>query len=271
MQRLPSSGPRSKRIAQRWRSSDEPGANLGVQLTLSHKPREPRDPTALANWCERIGTGVRDARGLATQQTGLDTGHHAARMRLFMTGEGHRTALDIEPTPWFRMTETQITRPLADFLNEGGTRRILAFLRALPCAGVALPDALESGRARAEVPAAGGRVDLLVTGRARRRTYGAAVEVKIDHTLHNPLGSYANVARDEGLVIAGKSPGTATGALVVLARHASAATLKRLSANRGWTFAHWSGFLRRFERELACAPDDDDFRAFRRMVWDRFI
>lgn len=256
-------------MARRWQAPDEAGAGRADQLALSGARREPLNPAALGRWCERVGAGARDARGLAALQPALDGRQHTARMRVFLTGDAPRTALDLDPTPWFRMTETQITRPLADFLNEGGSSRILAFLRALPCAGVALPDSLVDGRASAEVPAAGGRVDLLVTGRWGGRTYGAAVEVKIDHKLHNPLGAYARLAGDEGLSIAGKSAGRATGVLVVLARHASGATRKRLSANRGWKFAHWSGFLRRFERELA-GTDDDDFRAFRRMVWDRF-
>lgn len=240
-------------------------------MALSRVPREPFDRTSLARWCERVGTGAREARGLAARQPLLDARQHATSMRFYLTGGAPRTALDVAPAPWFRLTETQITRPLAEFLNEGGAKRILAFLRALPCTGVTLPEALDNGRASAEVPAAGGRVDLLVTGRKGAKTYGAAVEVKIDHKLHNPLGAYARLAGDEGMTIAGRSAGQATGALVVLARQASDATRKRLSANRGWRFVHWSGFLRRFERELALTSDDDDFRAFRRMVWDRFI
>ena len=108
------------------------------------------------------------------------------------------------------------------------------------------------------MPAAGGRVDLLVTGRSGKQTYGAAVEVKIDHSLHNPLGSYAKLADAAGLAVAGRSALRPTGALVVLGRCSSERIRKRLSSNRGWRFVHWIGFLRRFERELAHGPDDDD-------------
>ena len=240
-------------------------------LSVAKGVREPHDPPALGRWSDRLGVEARRALWLASSLEGLREGDGAARLRTFMTGHRSPSALDVASTPWLRVTETQITRPMADFLNEGGPRRIMAFLRALPCAGVNLPVAFDSAGASAEVNAAGGRVDLLVTGLRGRRTYGAAVEVKIDHKLHNPLGSYARLAADEGLAVAGRSKGSATGSLVVLARSSSEATRKRLSRNRGWRFVHWSGFLRRFERELADVPDDDDFRAFRRLVWDRFI
>ncbi len=245
--------------------------SLASQLSLSRAPREPFDTAALARWGDRLGVGAKRATWLARRREDLGADVSSVHLRRFMTGGGPKSALDVEPTLWLRVTETQITRSLADFINEGGPGRVMAFLRALPCAGVDLPDAFESGRASAEVPAVGGRVDLLVTGRTGTRTYGAAVEVKIDHKLHNPLGSYARLATDEGLAVAGRFQGRTTGTLVILARSTSNATRKRLSHNRGWRFVHWSGFLRRFERELAHAPDDDDFRAFRRLVWDRFI
>lgn len=271
--------PRPSTIQLRTKSGARPSSvastlddyGLASHLSLSKSEREPHDPSALGRWSERLGVEARRAFWLAARLEALRVDDGGARLRKFLTGNRSPNALDVSPTPWLRMTETQITRPMADFLNEGGPRRIMAFLRALPCAGVVLPDAFDSGGASAEVAAIGGRVDLLVTGRRGRRTYGAAVEVKIDHKLHNPLGSYARLAAEEGLAVAGRSEGRATGALIVLARSSSEATRKRLSRNRGWRFVHWSGFLRRFERELVSVPDNDDFRAFRRMVWDRFI
>lgn len=263
----------ARRKAAKRDEEDAPNGNAGlpVQLRLAKLLRQPSDIAALSRWGERIGAQAKRAGWLAARRRDLEFDIPSVHLRRFMTGGESRSALDVEATPWLRITETQITRPLADFINEGGPQRVIAFLRALPCAGVVLPDTFDSGRASAEVPAAGGRVDLLVTGRRGTRTYGAAVEVKIDHKLYNPLGSYARLAAAEGLAVAGRSQGQVTGALVVLARNASTATLKRLSHNRGWRFVHWSGFLRRFERELAQFADDDDFRGFRRMVWDRFI
>lgn len=118
--------------------------------------------------------------------------------------------------------------------------------------------------------AVGARVYLFVTGRHGSRTYGAALKVKIDHGLKNPLAAYAKVARDAGLAVAGRSGGRPTGALVVLARSSKKSMRKRLSRNSGWRFVHWSGFPRRHERKFAKGADDDDFRAFRRHIWDRF-
>jgi hypothetical protein len=244
---------------------------LAAQLSLAGAPREPSRPEALEHWGKRIGAEAKRANWLAPRREQVGARLSTACLRRFMTGGGARSALDVAATPWLRITETQITRPLADFVNEDGPRRAMAFLRALPCAGVTMPDTFESGGAKAEVPAEGGRVDLLVTGRRGRKTYGAAVEVKIDQKLHNPLGSYARLALSEGLALKGRSKGQPTGALVVLARRATKATLGRLSRNHGWTFVHWSGFLRRFERELAVAGDDEEFRAFRRVIWDRFL
>ena len=261
---------RSKRRSQRP-AAPEASADLAAQLRLGAARREPSDRAALHRWGRRLGTDAREAGWLARRLGPLRAGVAIGDLRRFMTGDRERTALDVAPTPWLRITETQITRPLADFINEEGPRRAMAFLRALPCVGVDLPDTFDSGAASAEVPADPGRIDLLVTGRSGRRTYGAAVEVKIDHALHNPLGAYARVASESGLTIAGREEGRPTGSLIVLARTANAATLRRLGRNKGWRFVHWSGFLRRFERELANARDDDDFRAYRRLVWDRFL
>lgn len=43
----------------------------------------------------------------------------------------------------------------------------------------------------------------------------------------------------------------------------------RLARNPRWGFAYWSAVLLRFERELAAIEDDDDFRRFRRTLWER--
>jgi hypothetical protein len=251
-------------------ASEKAGAPIPItsHLWLSQASPEPADQGALARWGERLGVSVRRARWLGARLEEVTADFTAAPLRRFLAGDRTRTALDVEPTPWLRLTETQITRSLADFINEDGATRALAFLRALPCSGVDLPPEFQTGRARAEAPSAAGRVDLLITGMAGDRKYGAAVEVKIDHVLQNPLGSYASLAVDEGLVISGP-PGKPTGTLVVLARGASAGTLKHLGENKGWRFVHWTAFLRRFEHALAHASDDDDFRAFRRSLWDR--
>lgn len=265
------SGRNRNAIRDRGQERVDATVSLASQLSISREPREPFDTAALARWSEKLGADAKRATRLARCREDLGADLSSVPLRRFMTGGSRKTALDVEPTPWLRLTETQVTRTLADFMNEGAPGRIMAFLRALPCKGVDLPNAFENGDASAEVAAAGGRVDLLVTGRAGARKYGAAVEVKIDHKLHNPLGSYARLAIDEGLVVAGRSRRRTTGVLMILARSTSKATRKRLSHNPGWRFVYWSGFLRRFERELAHAPDDDDFRAFRRLVWDRFI
>jgi hypothetical protein len=159
-------------------------AGLARQLALARFPREPFHPKALPKWGVRLGVEAQHASWLKDRREPLGAEMSSFHLRRFMTGGGPRSALDIEATPWLRMTETQITSSLASFISEGGPRRVLAFIRALPCSGVTLPDTLDSGRAAAEVQAAGGRVDLLVTGRRGNRTYGAAVEVKIDHRLH---------------------------------------------------------------------------------------
>lgn len=244
--------------------------DLHAQLALARLPRAASDAGALRRWADKIGIDARDASWLSGRRERLGVDVASSALRRFMSGGAKISALDVEPTPWLRMTETQITRPMADFLNDGGPARTMAFLRALPCTGVALPDAFDTCLARAEVTAVGGRVDLLVTGRHGSRTYGAALEAKIGHRLDNPLGAYATVARDAGLAVAGRSRSRPTGVLVVLARSPKESTRKRLSRNSGWRFVHWSGFLRRFERELANGADDDDFRAFRRQIWDRF-
>lgn len=270
---MPQSANKAARMGSRTLGEpcdDYPAPSLREQLALARQSRETAKAKALRRWADKIGIDARDASWLSSRREPLGAGVESDAPRRFMTGEGKISALDVEPLPWLRMTETQITRPMADFLNNGGPARTAAFLRALPCAGVELPAAFDTSLARAEVTAVGGRVDLLVTGRTGSRTFGAAIEVKIDSGLKNPLGAYAAVARDAGLAVEGRSKGRPTGALVVLARSSKKSTRQRLSRNKGWKFVHWSGFLRRFERELATGADDEDFRAFRRHIWDRF-
>lgn len=179
-------------------------------------------------------------------------------------------ALHLAPHHWLRVTETQATRGLAVFLLEGGSDRALSFLRAID-PDIGWPSHLTDLRVEAEVAAGGGRIDLLVQGSSAGKRWGAVVEAKFGHDLKsNPLPDYAHHAKTAGFVLnAGGDRAGATGTLVVLALKRSETTTRRLSMNRRWRLLHWSALLRRLEAELRGRADDDDFRRFRRTLWDR--
>jgi hypothetical protein len=160
---------------------------------------------------------------------------------------------------------------LAALLTDGGPTRILAFLRAL-APDMAWPETLEQAIAEPEVNAKAGRIDLLISGRAASRTWGAVVELKFDHHLKgNPLAAYAKHAKTRGMVFQGTDQEPATGVLVVLGRTLARTTGSRLIRNRQWRFVHWLLFLRRFERELAVLPTDNEFSRLRRLIWERVL
>ncbi|WP_380784905.1 hypothetical protein [Sphingomonas sp. R86521] len=226
----------------------------------------------LRSWGQRIGLQARDALGVVDPLRALlePRGTRLVAVSRFFGLDSPRHPLHDAPLHWLRITEPQATCGLAYFIRQGGAARALAFLRAIDD-DIRWPAALADVRALAEVPVGGGRIDLLVTGKAHGRTWGTVVEAKFGHDLRsNPLAAYALRAKADGLVVRSKTQDrAATGCLVILAPKRSRTTTARLARNRRWSLLHWSSLLRRFERELDDETDDDEFRRFRRTLWDR--
>lgn len=225
----------------------------------------------LRAWGHRVGLRARDSIALGNALFDF-SGSVAERARavLHFFGVDHSShAFQSEPCSWLRMSEAQATRSLAQFLQQGGGPRIRAFLLAL-APNFAWPEKLSNSYAQAEVRAGIGRIDLLVTGEAQGQVWGAVIEAKFGHNLKaNPLPDYAKAGRASGLRFSSTAEVPSTAVLAVLGTSNCRTTRQRLNRNKSWRFTHWQSVLRRFERQLAGMPDDDQFRQFRHTLWDR--
>lgn len=126
--------------------------------------------------------------------------------------------------------------------------------------------------AKAETKTNHGRIDLFLYGKAGSESWAAVIEAKFDHHARdNPLADYRRAAISLNLrPIRRDDDATAGGViLVILGRSACAGTERRLFRNRDWRFAAWRSVLQRFERAMAGLPDGDEFRRFRRNLWER--
>lgn len=223
------------------------------------------------SWGERVSSRALDALQLA-ERLGADVASSpklSSAVTTFFGADHPNHAFGVEPLKWLRMTEPQSTRGLALFLQEGGSERILPFLRALH-PQLDWPDRFDRVWAEAEVPAGRGRIDLLLRGRIGSTVWGAVVEAKFGHHVRsNPLPDYRRVAMSLGLQPCGPDRTGGTAVLAILGQFTCATTQSRLDRNRDWRFVGWQPVLRRFERGLADHADDEEFRTFRRTLWER--
>lgn len=166
------------------------------------------------------------------------------------------------PVTWLRPTEVQITKALAQFLQDGGSQRILAFLRALD-PGVRWPSHLKSALVQAEeLTSSKSRIDLLVSGSANGVRWGCAIEAKFGSGLQNPLSDY--VKHVESLALTECEENRVFVFAIVGQRQRM-----RIKVGPPWQILTWRTLLRRFEGELAGLPDDDTFSQYRRTIWER--
>lgn len=183
-----------------------------------------------------------------------------------LTGEHH--SLHVEPLGWLRLGETQATKGLQHFLARGDAR-IRLFLQAV-APTIAWPSDLEALSVAAETPSGRGRIDLLIHGHAQDRIWGAVIEAKFEHCLKgNPLNEYMRYGARLRMALVPDGTGARTGALVVLGKKLSRQSRKKMSRNAHWQFVHWREVLRRFDASLTEPTVDEDFRRFRRTLWER--
>ena len=174
------------------------------------------------------------------------------------------------------MTEPQATKAFAEFLNaEDCTlrrKRIKAFLRALGYSGGEGSEDLRAPRATPEASTnSQRRIDLLLEWQdAKGIRRGAVVEAKFDdrircrtlskyrtHLLQKIEKSYWDGRRE-------KRP-----LLFVVTPWFRPHDEKMLRENRDWRWVSWRSLLLAFDRALDEQHDDDEFRQFRRTLWDR--
>ena len=166
---------------------------------------------------------------------------------------------------WATFTEPQLTKGFAYFLNapDSDTRiaRVRALLKGLGAAK--LGNDMNYVKVTAEASTAGNkRIDLLIewTGSANER-YAVAIEAKLGHVVTSgQLPAYRvhlhNVAKERRL-------------LAVVSPHLSDHTAGALRRNREWRWAAWRNLLLAHERALPDAFDDEEYRRFRRTLWDQ--
>jgi hypothetical protein len=224
---------------------------------------------ALRSWGYRIGLAARDALTAADaieSGVGERASHVEAISNHFgLTGEHH--SLHVEPLGWLRVGETQAMKGLKHFLARDDAR-IRLFLRSLVPA-IPWPSDLAAISVEAETRSGRGRIDLLIYGESQGRVWGAVVEAKFEHGLKgNPLGQYARHGSKLKMALTPDAEGR-TGALVVLGKTLSRPSRKKMSRHPHWRFVHWREVLRRFDAGLTEATVDEDFRRFRRTLWER--
>ncbi len=226
--------------------------------------------TALRSWGYRIGLAARDAL-TASEAIERGVGDRSSHIKAIsnhfgLAGEHH--SLHVEPLRWLWLGETQATKGLQHFLAQGDDR-IRLFLRAL-APTIPWPSDLEELSVGAEIPSGRGRIDLLIHGKAHGRTWGAVIEAKFENGLKgNPLSEYMRHGAKLKMALMPDVAGKRTGALIVLGKKLSRPSRKKMSRNARWRFVHWREVLRRFDAGLTEPTVDEEFRRFRRTLWER--
>ena len=175
-----------------------------------------------------------------------------------------------------RQREPQVTRSFRNFLLDPVTR--VARCQAIFDAAIG-PSHLKLSAAFVPTADAADRMDLFISGMtADDRVCGLAVEAKFGHRLTpNQLGPYRSraakrlqaIAREKAIETAPELH------LLVVAPSHRPEDREVMDADRrrnqvpAWRLMTWRRFLLRFQAALPERHDDDAFRAFRRLVWDR--
>lgn len=223
---------------------------------------------ALRSWGYRIGLAAKDALG-ASDEINRGVGArdvHVEAIRRHYGLENDHHSLHAETIEWLRLGETQATRGLEHFLSSSGDRA-RAFLQAL-APTLNWPTDLSEISIETEKRAGRGRIDLMIFRHSQGATWGAVIEAKFEHSLKgNPLGDYRRYAANLGMAV--DDFAEPTGVMIVLGKRVCRQTRKRLRRNGQWRFVHWREVLRRFDTQLAEQTLDEDFRRFRRTLWER--
>lgn len=252
-----------------------PRLKPGAFAQLARHPVQPFDMAALLRASrlfggnERIISSPLNNLPPPSWQDGLG----ALRATFGLEREGH--CFTTAPHDWAWFHEPQITGGFVHFLTEGPTARCTAraqaFVRAaFRCAGLAT-DSFE-GRTVSHVVA---EAELMVAARKRidilvELTFddgscvGVVIEAKFGSDLSvGQLPSY----RDHALAKDGWK--NAQIVFLVVAPFAGQLDQKILSNNPDWSPQNWWTFLQCIEDALPPQQDCDDYRRFRRTVWDR--
>ncbi len=185
----------------------------------------------------------------------------------------------VAPLGWtnhVRLTEPQVTKAIVWFLRSedcviaGG--RIRALLAAL---GSRMEGIAGKARATAEAPVAGKqqRMDLLIEwqdGEGYDR--GAVIEAKFGHDVtRGQLKIYRRhlLRIEKEYRRAGHIEEPEPPLLFVVSPGHRESDARALRGNRDWRWKSWRSLLLAWDRFLDPQHDDEEFRQFRRTLWDR--
>lgn len=197
----------------------------------------------------------------------------AAMCRAFgLEREGH--CLTTQPHRWAWFHEPQITGGFVHFLTEGSRARRLgraeAFVRAAfhlagRSAGFLDEQQIVDATAAAEQPVEeGGRIDMLVELElADGSMVGVVIEAKLGADLSpRQLKNYHRHAHDRDGWHEDRW------ALLIVAPQPAWLSRDVLDRNPEWVAESWWRFLHQLEHCLSPEHDCDDYRRFRRTVWE---
>ena len=198
--------------------------------------------------------------------------------RVFGIGLPHHF-LHAAPLEWLRPLEPQITKGFAHFLNSGGratrTERIRALLRALGSEPGDADCSLRKARVTPEARTNRKRIDLLIEWTdASGRRRGAVIEAKFEARVKpGRLSAYRTRLKCiEGDYRSEVPPNEQERLLLFLVsplHDAGIARAIRRQWSQDWRWTSWRSLLLAYDRSLNPDHDDDTFRQFRRILWDR--
>lgn len=201
-----------------------------------------------------------------------DEGLAALRRAFGLEREGH--CLTTEPHRWAWFHEPQITGGFVHFLTEGSRARRFgraeAFVRAAfhlagRCGEFLDAQRIVDATAAAEHPVEeGGRIDILVELELEDGSMaGVVIEAKLGADLSpTQLKNYHVYARGRDGWHEDRW------ALLIVAPQPAWLSRDVLERNSEWAAESWWRFLHRLEHCLSPEHDCDDYRRFRRTVWE---
>lgn len=218
-------------------------------------------------------------RGALRGFTHPSWGQYRKEIKLHLAAMNDDHCFGVPVYAWAELQEPQITKGLVHFLADGSfaerAARSLALLKAVnrttePGAKVLTLNVCEVSRMRvyAEGPASRRqRIDIVVIVQSNDgKRFGAIIEAKVGHHVTDgQLATYQLAASKPPYLLAPENT-----SFVVIAPSRSTGTVRQLRRNPAWRFLAWRSFIPSLCKELAKLNcDNEDFRRFRRTVWQR--
>ena len=186
--------------------------------------------------------------------------------------------LHAAPLEWLqevRLTEPQITKGFAHFLNADNRTTRTGRIRALLWALGSADSDLREARVTPEASANRKRIDLLIEWtNASSHRRGAVIEAKFEHhvtpgQLPRYRTALKHIERDYRCEVPDNKQERPLLFIVSPLRDDKVNRALRRQRKKDWRWMSWRSLLLAFDRALHQDHDDDAFRQFRRTHWDR--